>query len=93
MKPILVDSCNHFDGIKSICTKCGRSLPDVCLEFEQMKQKAEAYDKEHSPNASLPRVPDGTGGSRADDSNTPPAPVVKPRGRPKKVTNETNATD
>lgn len=82
MKPVLVDACNHFDFGKSTCAKCGRSLPDVCLEFEQMKQKAEAYDR--MADVSGPSV-----GVPAAD----PVPPVKTRGRPKKVTNETNATD
>jgi hypothetical protein len=75
MKPILVDNCEHFDGRKSECTKCGRSLPDVCLDFEKMKQKAEAYD-------ALSSVSGGTGDSRADDADTPPAPVVT-KGNPR----------
>lgn len=94
MKPILVDNCEYFDGVKSICTKCGRSLPDVCLEFAQMKQKAESYD-------ALSSVPTSASNSRPDDADTSPAPPVKTRrdgtsrssGRPRKVTNEKNATD
>lgn len=81
MKSVLVDACNHFDNAKSTCSKCGRSLPDVCLEFEQMKQKAEAYDR----STELPRAP-------VDSDVGDIVPPVK-RGRPKKVTNETNATD
>lgn len=73
MKPILVDSCNNYDHGKHSCSKCGRSLPDVCLEFEQMKAKADEYD-------AITRETDN-----ADTSATIDAPVaaVKPKGRPR----------
>ena len=44
MKPILVDNCEHYSGQTHSCTKCGRGLPDVCLDFENMKKAAEAYE-------------------------------------------------
>lgn len=80
MKPVLVDNCNTFDHAKSICTKCGRSLPDVCLEFEQMKHKADEYDR----ISVVPSVP--------TDADTDPVPPVKTRGRPRK-TDAKNAAD
>lgn len=84
MKPVLVDNCDTFDHAKSICTKCGRSLPDVCLEFEQMKHKAELYDQgvnvieTHGPSAVLPNDTD------VDMSDASvPTPKAKPKGRPR----------
>lgn len=44
MKPILVGDCNNYSFDTNSCTKCGRSMPDLCLDFEEMKRKAEAYD-------------------------------------------------
>lgn len=45
MKPILVGDCNNYSFDTNSCTKCGRSMPDLCVEFEDMKRKAEAYDQ------------------------------------------------
>lgn len=45
MKPILVGDCNNYSFDTNSCTTCGRSMPDLCVEFEEMKRKAEAYDK------------------------------------------------
>lgn len=45
MKPILVGDCNNYSFDTNSCTKCGRSMPDMCVEFEDMKRKAEAYDQ------------------------------------------------
>lgn len=45
VKTILVGDCSHYSYITNNCTKCGRSMPDLCLEFEEMKRKAAAYDK------------------------------------------------
>lgn len=45
MKPILVGDCNNYSFDTNSCTKCGRSMPDMCVEFEEMKRKAEAYDQ------------------------------------------------
>ena len=48
MKPILVGDCNNYSFDTNSCTKCGRMMPDLCVEFEEMKRKAEAYDKHNS---------------------------------------------
>lgn len=73
MKPVLVDSCNNYDGRNNECIKCGRSLPDVCLEFEQMKHKAEAYDAlDNEADSPAPSAPIDV-----------PVSKVKPRGRPR----------
>lgn len=45
MKPILVGDCSNYSYDTNNCTKCGRSMPDLCVEFEDMKRKAEAYDQ------------------------------------------------
>lgn len=44
MKPILVGDCNNYSFDTNSCTTCGRSMPDLCVEYEEMKRKAEAYD-------------------------------------------------
>lgn len=45
MKPILVADCNNYSFDTNNCTKCGRAMPDLCVDFEEMKRKAEAYDR------------------------------------------------
>lgn len=45
MKPILVGDCSNYSYDTNNCKKCGRSMPDLCVEFEEMKRKAEAYDQ------------------------------------------------
>lgn len=45
MKPTLVDNCEHYNFVTHVCDKCGRGLPDVCLEFEEMRKKAAAYEE------------------------------------------------
>lgn len=45
MKTIRCDDCEHYDFKKHSCSRCGRSLPDVCFEFDEMKRKAEAYER------------------------------------------------
>ena len=45
MKPILVGDCSNYSYDTNNCKKCGRSMPDMCVEFEDMKRKAEAYDQ------------------------------------------------
>lgn len=45
MKPTLVDNCEHYNRTTHACDKCGRGLPDVCFEFEEMKKKAAAYEE------------------------------------------------
>lgn len=44
MKPTLVDNCEHYNFKSHVCDKCGRGLPDVCLEFEEMRKKASSFD-------------------------------------------------
>ena len=44
MKPTLVDNCEHYSFTSHVCAKCGRGLPDVCLEFEEMRKKASSFD-------------------------------------------------
>lgn len=69
MKPILVADCNNYSFDTNSCTKCGRSMPDTCVEFEDMKRKAEAYDKldRDSSSTSDTSVPD----KRTDGSPLP----------------------
>lgn len=84
MKPVLVDNCEHYNYQTHNCNKCGRGLPDVCLEFERMKKAAAAYEEQNAKGA------DRTSSSNddADDDtvasvDAPAAP--KTRGRPKRV--------
>jgi hypothetical protein len=60
VKPILVGDCNNYSFDTNSCTKCGRSMPDMCIDFEDMKRKAEAYDKldRNSSSTSDTSVPD-----------------------------------
>jgi hypothetical protein len=44
MKPIQVGDCNNYSFDTNSCTKCGRAMPDLCLDFEEMKNKAELFD-------------------------------------------------
>lgn len=85
MKPILVDNCEHYSGQTHSCTKCGRGLPDVCLDFENMKKAAAAYEKTQNTtgNHGTPRPSDDGADDTvaAVDTATP-----KRRGRPAKVT-------
>lgn len=46
MKPTLVDNCEHYNRTTHVCDKCGRGLPDVCFEFEEMKKKAAAFEEQ-----------------------------------------------
>jgi hypothetical protein len=41
--PIKVDQCKHYNGLN--CSKCGRMLPDVCVDQEELEGKAAAFDK------------------------------------------------
>ena len=80
MKPILVDNCEHYSSQTHSCTKCGRGLPDVCLEFENMKKAAAAYEKtqDTSRHNGTPRPSDD---GSSDTVATVDAPAVKRRGR------------
>lgn len=85
MKPTLVDNCEHYNYQTHNCNKCGRGLPDVCLEFENMRKAAAAYEKQQNIKGS-----DGTVSppDDADDdtvASVAPAVVPKPRGRQKRV--------
>lgn len=98
MKPILVDQCDHYNSKTHNCNRCGRGLPDVCLEFEEMKRKAEAYERH---NDILPKSVSGTETGKVVDESRSGLPLgpeqtqepKKPRGRPRKVTSEANITD
>ena len=68
MKPILVGDCNNYSFDTNSCTKCGRSMPDMCVEFEDMKRKAEAYDK-------LDRVSNPTSDTNIPNKRTDGLPV------------------
>lgn len=81
MKPILVGDCSNYSYDTNNCTKCGRSMPDLCVEFEDMKRKAEAYDqinRDSSPpsdtnisnkrTTGLPLPSDSIGTSRSDST-------------------------
>lgn len=85
MKPTLVDNCEHYNFQTHNCNKCGRGLPDVCLEFENMRKAAAAYEKTQSSSRS-----NGDAGSTDDASDdtvaaVAPRSVQKPRGRAKRV--------
>lgn len=98
MKPTLVDNCEHYNRTTHACDKCGRGLPDVCLEYENLKRKAEAYEKltnhaqfkkaeeaiQESSDRSVSHLPLGT-----EQAQEP----KKTRGRPRKVNVETNDTN
>lgn len=84
MKPTLVDNCEHYNYQTHNCNKCGRGLPDVCLEFEKMKKAAEAYEKQNASRTN------GTVGSSDDGADNTVASVDTPavsksRGRQKRV--------
>ena len=68
MKPILVGDCSNYSFDTNNCKKCGRSMPDMCVEFEDMKRKAEAYDK-------LDRVSNPTSDTTIPDKRTDGLPV------------------
>lgn len=57
MKPILVGDCSNYSYSTNNCTKCGRSMPDMCIEFEEMKRKAEAYEKLNRDDSSTSDTP------------------------------------
>lgn len=80
MKPTLVDNCENYNYQTHQCNKCGRGLPDVCLEFENMKKAAAAYEKTQSATRS-----NGTSSpaNDGDDDTVAPmdAPTPKRRGR------------
>ena len=88
MKPTLVDNCEHYSYQTHNCTKCGRGLPDVCAEFEEMRNAAKAF---HEQNEVLRNKDSSrTVGSGYDVgihhmANVDLAPVPKPRGRAKRV--------
>lgn len=86
MKPILVDNCEHYSGQTHSCTKCGRGLPDVCLDFENMKNAAKAYEaQQNSPRHNgTPRPSDDGDDDTVAAVDT--SVVPKRRGRPAKVT-------
>ena len=48
MKPILVGDCEHYSYDTNSCKKCGRSMPDLCVDFEEMKHKAELFDAQRA---------------------------------------------
>lgn len=82
MKPTLVDNCEHYNYQTHNCDKCGRGLPDVCLEFENMKKAAAAYEKQNASRT------DGASSSTDDGpddtvATVDTAAVPKPRGRPR----------
>lgn len=84
MKPVLVDNCEHYNFQTHNCNKCGRGLPDVCLEFERMKKAAAAYEEQNAKGAdrassSIDDADDDTVASVA------PTAIPKPRGRQKRV--------
>ena len=97
MKPTLVDNCEHYNRTTHVCDKCGRGLPDVCLEFEEMKKKAAAYEtaKETATRKETQSSVEGTDNNlnaiqmETIETQEP----KKTRGRPRKVNVETNITD
>ena len=99
MKPILVDQCVHYNSKTHNCNRCGRGLPDVCLEFEEMKRKAEAYEKlpaktdRHSVSTSSSQGTELEQSSVSVGSIEAPQETKKTRGRRRKVTSEANITD
>ncbi len=84
MKPTLVDNCEHYSYQTHNCTKCGRGLPDVCAEFEEMRNAAKAFHEQNEVlrNKDSSRTV-GSGDDVTDDTvasvDTPAVP--KPRGR------------
>lgn len=89
MKPTLVDNCEHYNYQTHNCNKCGRGLPDVCLDYEEMKRKAEAYEATQGATSTEPR---NTHQGNLDtlhalqvDTEQAQEPK-KARGRPRKVT-------
>lgn len=99
MKPSLVDQCENYNRTTHTCDKCGRGLPDVCLEFEDMKRKAEAYEKlpskadRHSVSTSSSQGTELESSSVSVGSIEAPQETKKTRGRRRKVTSEANITD
>lgn len=87
MKPTLVDNCEHYSYQTHNCNKCGRGLPDVCAEFENMRNAARAYEAQQA-NAK-PVVADSSINGVTSDllSGGEDTSTAKRRGRPKgKVT-------
>ncbi len=82
MKPTLVDNCEHYSYQTHNCTKCGRGLPDVCAEFENMRNAARAYEAQQATKATP--APSVTPKSNLD-TLFPEEVAPKTRGRPKKV--------
>jgi len=84
MKPTLVDNCEHYNYQTHNCNKCGRGLPDVCLEFENMKKAAAAYEKQNASrdNRTVSAPDDGPDDTVA---SVAPTAIPKPRGRAKRV--------
>lgn len=83
MKPTLVDNCEHYNYQTHNCNKCGRGLPDVCLEFENMKKAAAAYNEANSKKDARPTVgSDGPDSFTTDDTvASADASAPKRRGR------------
>lgn len=82
MKPTLVDNCEHYNYQTHNCNKCGRGLPDVCLEFENMKKKAEAYDTSIQPGDTIKTVTAPKGNLDMlfpDEQPTAPKKTTRPR--------------
>lgn len=91
MKPTLVDNCEHYNYQTHNCNKCGRGLPDVCLDYEDLKKKAEAYEKlaRHAPlNKVEDTIQEPSIGSISQLSlgTEQTQEPKKTRGRPRKVT-------
>jgi len=85
MKPTLVDNCEHYSYQTHNCTKCGRGLPDVCAEFENMRNAARAYEAQQNAKGADRTVsaPDDGADDTVASVDTPAVP--KPRGRQKRV--------
>ena len=84
MKPILVGDCNNYSFDTNSCTKCGRSMPDMCVEFEDMKRKAEAYDKMDTSSSSSNDNPNSTERSVGPPVSTDVDPYVQKAASPRK---------
>lgn len=71
----------------------------MCLEFEEMKRKAEAYEKLPGKNVPHSGSTSSSQGAGSDPTSVSVGSVEAPkepkktRGRPRKVTSETNITD
>ena len=72
--PIPVDQCKNFDGIR-VCRKCGRALPDVCLDQSEIEQKARAYDEMVAAQSA--KVPDEELADLLADVSPAPTPLTE----------------